>query len=109
MTDYTPGPWAYDPKINRVYSLINDVCVASPHIIGNKFCEEAWPADARLIAAAPELLDALELMVKLFDHCGLNGLMMTAKRYGWTASHVQQRMAACRIARAAIAKAEGRS
>jgi hypothetical protein len=56
MSKSTPGPWAYDGGINRVYSTATNQCVAAIHIAGNPACEDAWPADARLIAAAPELL-----------------------------------------------------
>lgn len=61
----TPGPWAYDHEINRVYSMITGECVAAPHIHGNPSADAAWPADAALIAAAPELLNALEELTAL--------------------------------------------
>lgn len=54
----------------------------------------------------PDILDALRLMVELFDHCGLFGLIVKAKRHGWTKADADERMAACSVAKAAIAKAE---
>jgi hypothetical protein len=92
MTENTPGPWAYDPKINRIYSLTNNMCVSAPHIAGNPTCDEIWPADARLIAAAPDLLAALQSA----DHC--------FSVLGYELPFDVQDMI-----RAAIAKAEGRS
>lgn len=56
---WTQGPWSYDPKINRVYSVSTNEIVAAPHVAGNPSSDAAWPADARLIAAAPQLYEAL--------------------------------------------------
>jgi hypothetical protein len=61
---FTPGPWSTDLKID----------CGSPHseILGadGEIVAALWPpslrdqANARLIAAAPELLEALQLIVK---------------------------------------------
>jgi hypothetical protein len=59
---------------------------------------EVSAANARLIAAAPELLSALE---SLFEHCS-----MVHKRWG-DGSNQKEADAAIEAARAAIAKAEG--
>ena len=45
----TPGPWSWDGKCT----------VGIPHIDGNTFVR-THPEDARLIAAAPDLLEALQ-------------------------------------------------
>jgi hypothetical protein len=58
MTNHTPGPWTIESGVsNRVYLLNN----AKGHAIGEIiFAETRRPADARLIAAAPELLNILQ-------------------------------------------------
>lgn len=60
---FTPGPWGYDPEIHRVYSVQTNTIVAAIHVRGNPACEAAWPGDARLIAAAPDLYAAGEALV----------------------------------------------
>lgn len=56
---FTPGPWNYDEANGRVLATEDgaDVVVAD---LGNE--GTAWPTNAngRLIAAAPELVEALE-------------------------------------------------
>lgn len=76
MTEFkgTPGPWRTTP--NGV--VTSDSCQIAPvgetsrpaDMVGNF---ERWDADARLIAAAPELLEALELMLSHLGepHCGI--------------------------------------
>lgn len=93
MTKHTPGPWAYDPEIGRVYSLADNQIVASIHVAGNPACEAAWPDDARLIANAPDLLAALKAADNELDDEACENRIPRAR---------------ARI-RAAIAKAEGRS
>jgi hypothetical protein len=104
---HTPGPWKADTRAPKVI-----IWGADPNSKGCvALVNELRPdhqANAQLLAATPELLEALRTMVDLFDHVGLNGLMLRAKRSGWTVDHVNDRIAACRAARAAIAKAEGR-
>jgi hypothetical protein len=77
---YTPGPWEYDGKFQ--------VCI--PHEKGLT-CFRTNPEDARLIAAAPELLEALRKFVDGAE------------------DERTPTPALCAQARAAIAKAEGRS
>lgn len=57
MKNHTPGPWTIEGGVsNRVYLLNN----AEGHAIGEIiFAETRRRADARLIAAAPDLLAAL--------------------------------------------------
>ena len=59
----TPGPWAYDPTINRIFSTVTNECVAAPHVPGNPAADAAWPDDARVLAAWPEMLEALKALV----------------------------------------------
>jgi hypothetical protein len=111
MTKHTPGPW----QVHRTGLVVTFDGASSVAYPGEDRCqafangdELRGQANAKLIAAAPDLLEALKQMVELFDHCGLNGLMLSAgRRHGWTGAHVQERMAACGAARAAIVRAEG--
>lgn len=65
MNEHTPGPWTCDLDMAKVYSVPTNLMVASISIPTNTACKDAWPADARLIAAAPDLLDALKRVVVL--------------------------------------------
>ena len=60
MVMHTPGPWSYDRDTNRIYSVPTNLCVAAPHIATNPSCMEQWPKDAPVLAAAPEMLEALK-------------------------------------------------
>jgi len=55
-TTFTPGPWAYDPEIQRVYSAPTNRIVAA--VFPADYAERA--ADIALIAAAPDLYAALD-------------------------------------------------
>ena len=66
---FTPGPWAADgyhvrQSGQRGTRMIADVCYTGPHHTSPddypKCCRLADEANARLIAAAPEMLEALE-------------------------------------------------
>lgn len=61
---HTPGPWEYDGKFT----------VGIPHQKGDTYFRTN-PEDARLIAAAPELLSAVELAIDQFkdSECGCDG------------------------------------
>ena len=54
---HTPGPWRVE-RCTCGDSICDSWDVVSPYCVGGKFAE----ADARLIAAAPELLKALEAL-----------------------------------------------
>ena len=90
---HTPGPWAYivpDGHVVRHPQIYSDFGpVANATWLGENKLDQL-KANARLIAAAPELLEALELLV---DNPYRDG----------TESDERLR----RIARAAIAKATG--
>jgi len=63
---YTPGPWmAYTYAINRNLAT---VCDDDNHVICNVV--DGHLANARLIAAAPELLEACEAMCAMFESHG---------------------------------------
>ena len=92
MSKHTPGPWkahfeeAYfvtGPDLGRVAMMMN---LRGAHGLGGRRSGDESAANCRLIAAAPDLLEALRDMVS--DHKDLSA-------------------ATLRFARAAIAKAEG--
>ena len=60
-TRYTPGPWAMVPQVFRGIETykIKGPAKTGPQLVGRI----EYEADARLIAAAPELLAALKGMV----------------------------------------------
>ena len=85
MTKHTPGPWLYwrSERVARFFIDAHD---------GSLIAEDALEADARLIAAAPDLLASLKEMLEV---------------YGW-----DDRLRSLNMlerAKAAIAKAEGSS
>lgn len=94
MSKATPGPWVARPDPNAY--LQDDWCVSVGDSLENidkvAVCRER---DARLIAAAPDLLEALELCRK--------------ELYEWMRDHGQDiaTQQAMSKARAAIAKATG--
>lgn len=105
IVSHTPGPWTAEySKLDmpgwRVHSVLRQVPPydAYPALRANLAfsAHETAEADARLIAAAPELLDALKAMVASYD-----GLRDTL-----TSPVIIEKLAR---ADAAIAKAEGRA
>ena len=103
---HTPGPWEFaewNAGVNNTpgFGLIAkcggpDVTIHTRTLDGNGYvdCTERAMANARLIAAAPDLLAALQtlnLVVGLTPIAGNKGALQEA----------------CDMARAAIAKAEG--
>ena len=77
MTEYTPGQWRVEPPMKRMgYTVWAQVDRTGSMQICETGHAEYDIANARLIAAAPELLDVLK---NLYDHtknnlqiCGLN-------------------------------------
>lgn len=85
---YTPGPWSIADRGGRL--LID----SAKHFVATvPFGDAAAMADARLIAASPDLLTALQAMLGEFGE----------DRYGPSVTN------AVSLAHAAIAKAEGRT
>ena len=91
---HTPGPWSYLPR----HIAESEPEVRAP--AGWLICCTAGDEDARLIAAAPELLEALKAMV----HEG-RGASIALAGFGFTTKDLN---AAAACALTAIAKAEGR-
>jgi hypothetical protein len=85
-TQHTPGPWRYDYELDYCGEIIasNGTSICS-------FTDEPSTNDARLIAAAPELLEALQGMLDLLEDT----------------SELSRKLAVM-DARAAIAKATGK-
>jgi hypothetical protein len=98
-TKHTPGPWRYDDTWGLIVAR-GEVEVAACHGGGSR--SEAQ-ANARLISAAPELLDALKTLLAYHGETG-HGVFKSTKGH-----YVKERECLqCTMARAAIAKAEGR-
>ena len=70
MQNTTPGPWYYDTE-GRVLDSPSDA--VNPSVIARTTVDHA--ADARLIAAAPELYDALEALADELDDLEAVGLI----------------------------------
>jgi hypothetical protein len=85
---HTPGPWRWLPKEGQF------IVAANSRIVAEVPCQGCNPSDGPLIAAAPELLEALKAIVNSSD-------------YGSPLEGDDNRPL-MRNARAAIAKAEGR-
>jgi hypothetical protein len=59
---HTPGPWTYWPKVAYPLGVVTRDASAG-HIATPSDCGECTEANACLIAAAPDMLEALELCV----------------------------------------------
>ena len=98
VSGHTPGPWSFDgPSDNHIVwsDPDNRICFMAH---SNGIDPERDTANARLIAAAPELLDALQAIVA----------MQALRSSDATGTHLSLSVL-CETARAAIAKAEGLS
>ena len=102
MTEHTPGPWQHlngdliGATVRERTAIIADCCTDSgPQ--GTQVAPDQRDANARLIAAAPDLLAALEEMLQSVTCHGPD-------------EQVRQLQAEARVtARAAIGKARGQS
>lgn len=100
--EHTKGPWKLDETWGLIVSKIgHEVAAYHP---GRTWKKEETKANARLIAAAPELLEALESIVDSID----KGTTLIR----WSAKYVSENgLSSCEgnveSARAAIAKARG--
>jgi len=96
---HTPGPWEVAGHGNYVRSRSGGFAVAQSEELPGQDGEER-NANARLIAAAPEMLEALKELVKEFD---AYEAAMCKRFSAGHEDHGRQR----ELARLAIAKAEG--
>jgi hypothetical protein len=77
---HTPGPWNYDRSAYSLYVNSGRELVTALSMDGKRL--ETSEANARLIAAAPDMLNALMDFVSYFGHDNDNGLdeMLTNAR-----------------------------
>jgi hypothetical protein len=61
--NHTPGPWQRDDKGRTISSAKGPICECFSGPVGVEECD----ANERLIAAAPELLSALQGVVRVAD------------------------------------------
>lgn len=104
---YTKGPWTIQELAKDIsgYSGWNSYCIRANNNIHlatvgdvDRFFQDDNESNARLIAAAPDLLEALKA---LFENC-----CMIHSHWG-DGCNQKEADAAIRAAKAAIAKAEG--
>lgn len=96
IAKHTPGPWRSENQFSCKILNENGVCVAVPHGPEGRWVDvkEEHEANARLIAAAPELLNALKAMIHYHGECDFQCKEVQICKH--------------EMARQAIAKAEGR-
>ena len=111
---HTPGPWdvipqnGAGPMIAHCYDTGNDINPTGLrlvcHVLERKASQEVDRANARLIAAAPELLEALKGLLAVFAPGG----NIAASEGSADRAVAEADAEAVAAANAAIAKAEGR-
>ena len=108
MSKHTPGPWAVSSTERRYVREVNGKrYVASCTDSQDYRTYEEAEANARLIACAPEMLEALKDAAEyLQDKSGCSWLRSDFQR-GCRCSEDCSSIAVWKQARAAIAKAEG--
>lgn len=95
MVKFTPGPWVTNRVLPKEPAVYSDKHIVADCAHNDKFTLDEALANARLIAAAPELLEACKAIVKAdYDGCTTSGKEAFA-------------MPALAQAIAAIEKAEG--
>ena len=100
MSDFTPGPWVVVGRLTKYVEarlpsgLIQEVAACGPTAADEGYGQQQ-EANARLIAAAPDLLEALQDIAEYWNQDQNEAAMADAC---WHAIHT---------ARAAIAKATG--
>lgn len=127
MSGFTPGPWAYRPDVLDDWGIVRAPVTEQGRFLGGIICQardpealdaltlashrekktDPWEANARLIAAAPELLEALEETWRVLRAAGLLNLT-NGVQLGQTSWYVKI-CDAERLSDAAILKATGQS
>ncbi len=80
---HTPKPW-YQNENNQIFSIDGNVLIATPYFSIAMTVEE-YKANVRLIAAAPEMLAALEAAQKAFQSLNVDALGFGGtERYQWS-------------------------
>ena len=103
MSSHTPGPWHCGTSLNcpgQFFIGQPGHCVTLAHV--HNFPDDQREANARLIAAAPDLLAALKLMLDADVYADGEGIVSIAN------SNTRKGERAVLAARAAIARAEGK-
>lgn len=109
QTTFTPGPWRVDPSDAHEVLDESGELLATAYPMGNRD-EEVTRANARLMAAAPDMLRALQSLQSNLEtgHCTTKKCGDCGQEIGWPEhSFAAPICNDCMIA-AAIAKAEGR-
>lgn len=79
MNKHTPGPWVFDPEnTGNVFEVCagiisepdKDSFLARPTVANVPIGSEHYEADARLVAAAPQLLEACKALLTVMDSGG---------------------------------------
>lgn len=96
MAKHTPGPWRVGDAGHTVFGPKTDA--PAPVIVATMGKNEAFRANARLIALAPRMLEALE---SLYEHCA-----MIHKHWGDN-SNAKEADAAIKAGKALLAEAKG--
>ena len=86
MSKHTPGPWRVNgggklrwiSADSKVATHSDDVNRNTPS--DNMVCESVYEADARLIAAAPELLEALRMFVVWYGRRDKHDTLLPPKK-----------------------------
>lgn len=81
MTDYTPGPWKIHggpAHLRHHMAIIDSIPDVDGKIVANCICHMAGTnddieANARLIAAAPDMLEALQKANRYLAEMAMNG------------------------------------
>jgi len=103
MRKHTKGPWIYCPNSESIFRQgTHDAIAYVEYPVG---CDEEATANAKLIAAAPELLEALKKAIPYLED-GVLALEESGD-YQRLPSHYHFYKKARDNARAAIEKAEG--
>ena len=99
MSKHTPGPWIQD-KYGNIKTPSGQMLVTDGVALGGYSTNESR-GNARLISAAPELLQALNKIMRIFP----TGLDMAEA--GWDIDYINKALEAKDIASKAIGKATG--
>ena len=92
MSKHTPGPWRYTPEDGRLPDVYSGDGMTRWNVASINSLRDGFDANARLIAACPDLLDALEACEMRLTHLAQDGAQVTHE---------------LKVARAALSKARG--
>lgn len=71
MSAHTPGPWRYKPGDKYAHVVGGNPEIGIADCAQDRPDSPEWQANARLIAAAPQLLEALRDMKAKLEHAAL--------------------------------------